>query len=470
MFSNFKNFIHLIRIARTLARHDALFPVDMMNSKFLSFVARMARRKSEISEGQRLVNAFTELGPTFIKLGQGMSTRSDFVGEDMARRLAVLQDQIPPFASDKAISIVEEELGGNIELFFQEFDGEPIAAASIAQVHFAKTLTGEDVAVKILRPNIRKQIDRDLRLMFWIADLIEKINPAYAKRLKPREVVDTLEQSIRFELDLTMEAASASLLGENFADWEGFYVPQVYWSLTTANVLVTERINGIKIESREAIVKAGFDPDEILKNSSQALFKQVFEDGFFHADLHPGNVFVNTRGEIVPIDFGIMGHIDRDSRIYIAEILAGFLTKDYDRVAKAHFEAGYVPKHKAPEAFALACRSVGEPVMNLPTNEISIARLLGQMFKVADDFEMETQPQLLLMQKTMMMAEGLGRILNPEVNMWELAEPLVEKWINENMGVKAKAFSAAEDAKDILLRIPEIIRKLDKYLDEELDK
>jgi ubiquinone biosynthesis protein len=265
-----------------------------------------------------------------------------------------------------------------------------------------------------------------------------------------------------------MEAAAASELRDNFKKPGSaafkFYVPKIYWQYVSRNVLVIEKVGGIKIDQRDELIKAGHNPDDILALSARALFKQVFDDGFFHADLHPGNVFINPRGEIVPIDFGIMGRLDKQSRIYIAEILAGFLTKDYYKVAKAHFDAGYVPKEKSIDNFAMACRAVGEPVMDLPINEISVARLLAHMFSVAEDFEMITQPHLLLLQKTMMMAEGVGRALNPNVNMWKLAEPLVRDWAQKNMGVKAQVRNKLEDAKDLVLQLNRILNLAEVYL------
>ena len=282
--------------------------------------------------------------------------------------------------------------------------------------------------------------------------------------MKPVEIVRTLEESVRIELDLRMEAAAASKLRENFAHWNGFSVPKIFWQYISQRVLVIEKVTGIKIDQREELVKAGINPDSVLEKSSRALFKQVFDDGFFHADLHPGNVFVNHAGDIVPIDFGIMGRIDHESRIYIAEILAGFLTRDYHKVAKAHFDAGYVPKEKSLDNFALACRAVGEPIMDLPINEISVARLLAQMFKVAEDFEMITQPHLLLMQKTMMMAEGVGRMLNPNVNMWKLAEPLVREWAVKNMGVRAQVEKKVGQAREFGEKVLRLVDLLEVYL------
>lgn len=468
MLKNAKNFIHLLRISRTLAKHDALFPVDLVRSPFISFMARLARRKSDgKSEGERLAAAFIELGPTFVKLGQALSVRSDLIGDEIAADLSVLQDKLPAFSAKVARDIIESELGVKLEDVFAEFTPDAIAAASIAQVHKAKLKTGEDVAVKILRPEIAAQIDRDIGLFYWIAELVERRNPHYAKRLKPVEVIKTFDEIIRGELDMRLEGAGASKLRQNFEGKQGFYVPQIYWKFTTEKIFVLEWIDGIKIDDKKALVAAGHNPDVILANSSAALFQQVFDDGFFHADIHPGNVFVNARGEIVPIDFGIMGRIDKRSRMFVAQILAGFLSRDYDKVADAHFDAGYVPSHKNRGQFALACRAVGEPVMDLPINEISVARLLAQMFKVAEDFEMEAQPHLLLMQKTMMMSEGVGRSLNPNLNMWKLAEPLVIEWAKKNLGIKAQATEAAKDAYEILNKIPQIITKLDAFLDKK---
>lgn len=466
---NFKNLMHLIGIARTLARNDALFPVEMLNIRSLNlFVRLVRRRKKHLTPGQRLANAFQELGPSFIKLGQALSTRSDLVGEEIAADLTMLRDQLPPFPSKIARSIIQNELGDVIENLFAVFDETPAAAASIAQVHFAKLPGGEDVAVKVLRSNIEAEIAKDVALFYWIAEVIEKRNPAYAKRLRPLEVVRTLEETIRIELDLRMEAAAASELRENFTNWPGFAVPKIFWKYVSRHVLVIEKVTGVKIDQRDEIIKAGLNPDEILAISAKALFKQVFDDGFFHADLHPGNVFVNSAGQIVPIDFGIMGRIDQQSRTFVAEILAGFLTRDYYKVARAHFEAGYVPKEKSLDNFALACRAVGEPIMDLPINEISVARLLSQMFQVAEDFEMIAQPHLLLLQKTMMMAEGVGRALNPNVNMWKLAEPLVRDWAEKNLGIKAQIKNRLGDARDFVLQLKRLIDLAEIYLAEEI--
>lgn len=465
MFSSTKNLMHLIGIARTLARNDALFPVEMLGYGSLNLFVRIVRRRQKhLTPGQRLAKAFQELGPSFIKLGQALSTRSDLVGEKIAADLTMLRDQLPPFSTKLVKEIIESELGAPVGQLFEEFEETPAAAASIAQVHFGLTHSREEVAIKVLRPNIETQIAKDIELFYWIARIIERRNPAYAKRLRPVEVVKTLEDTVKIELDLRMEAAAASELRENFANWKGFYVPKIHWPFISRRVLVIEKVGGVKIDQRDEIIKLGLHPDEILATSSKALFKQVFDDGFFHADLHPGNVFVNHRGEIVPIDFGIMGRIDQQSRTYIADILAGFLTRDYQKVAKAHFDAGYVPEEKSLDNFAMACRAVGEPIMDRPINEISIARLLSQMFQVAEEFEMIAQPHLLLLQKTMMMAEGVGRSLNPNVNMWKLAEPLVRDWATSNMGPKAQIKNRLTEVKEFLQQMRRLVDLAEIYL------
>jgi len=464
-----KNLLHLIGIARTLARNDALFPVEMLNIPSLTLFVRLVRRRQKaLTPGQRLAKAFQELGPSFIKLGQALSTRSDLVGEQIAADLTMLRDQLPPFPTAQVKEIIQAELGAPVSSLFMEFDEVPVAAASIAQVHFARTHEGEEIAVKVLRPNIEMEIAKDIALFYWIARMIEKRNPLYAKRLRPVEVVKTLEDTVKIELDLRMEAAAASELRENFRNWQGFYVPKIYWPFVSRRVLGIEKVSGVKIDRRDEIIKLGLNPDDILAASSKALFKQVFDDGFFHADLHPGNVFVNHRGEIVPIDFGIMGRIDQQSRQYIADILAGFLMRDYHKVAKAHFDAGYVPDDKSLDNFAMACRAVGEPIMDRPINEISVARLLAQMFQVAEEFEMITQPHLLLLQKTMMMAEGVGRSLNPNVNMWKLAEPLVRDWAQKNMGLKAQIQNRLTEVKDFLQQLRRLVDLAEVYLKEKV--
>ena len=454
MIGTIRNLIRLAVIGRTLARHNALPETLADVSPGLAFVwRRVADRTTPGREGQRLAAALAELGPTFIKLGQALSTRSDLVGERVAADLAELQDKLPPFPGAQARAIIEAELEQPIEALFQSFDDKPVAAASIAQVHFAVTSDGREVAVKVLRPDIERAFTRDIDLFHWLARWAE----ALLRRLHPRQVVDIFARTSRLEMDLRMEAAAAAELADNFADDPTFIVPTVDWDRTAKRVLTLERIHGIKVDDPQAIIAAGYDSSEVLAKASAGFFNQVFRDGFFHADLHPGNLFVIEGGNIAVVDFGIMGRLDRATRTYLADLLIGFLTGDYRRVAEVHFEAGYVPRHQSIELFTQACRAIGEPLLNKPLNEISVGRLLAQLFAVTEQFEMETQPQLLLLQKSMLTAEGVGRFLNPNVNMWELARPLVEEWMRENRGPEAQIMDGLEGVLRSVQRLPQAI-------------
>ena len=422
--------------------------------RLIVIAAILAKPRPGLRTGQRLAAAFEQLGPTFIKLGQALSTRSDLIGDAIADDLCGLRDNLPPFSSRAARTILEEQLQAPISELFSTFGEVPVAAASIAQVHRATTNEGKNVAVKILRPNIEKAFARDLELFTWIAEIIDRHFPKW-KRLKALEVVKTFRESVFFELDLRFEAAAATELAENFAKHpQGCRIPAVDWKLTSRRVLTTQWVEGIPIHDVAALRLNGFDPDVILGKLARSLFAQVFKDGFFHADLHPGNLFVDGNGDIVAVDFGIMGRLDLKSRMYIAEILRGFITEDYRHVAEVHFTAGYVPAGKSLEMFTQACMAVAKPIIGKPLNEISVANLLGQMFKIAAEFEMETQPQLLLLQKTMMVTEGVGRMLNPNLNMWELARPMVEQWGEEQFGVAGKMKDAARHGQDMVKKIP----------------
>lgn len=462
-----RNSARLLHIARVLARHDALSGLEHIgvNPGVLQLSRILGHRMSSLRLGQRLAAAFEELGPTFIKLGQALSTRADLVGEDVARDLAGLRDQLPPFPTLIARKIIESELDRPMNELFLSFDEVPIAAASMAQVHFAVLPSGEPVAVKVLRPNIDKAFARDLELFHWLAELAENNLPQY-RRLKPREVVRTLEDSINMELDLRFEASSAVELADNMRENRHFKVPNIHWTYTAQKVLVMERIYGIPVHEVESIRAAGHDTDLILAHAANDFFEQVFRDGFFHADLHPGNLFITPDGRMAVVDFGIMGRLDMQSRIYIADIMRGFLNEDYDLVARTHFEAGYVPSHKSLDQFRVACMAVGKPILGKPLSEISVAKLLGQMFQVARTFEMETQPQLLMLQKTMMLAEGVGRMLNPNVNMWQVSEPLISRWAEENLSPPARLRLVAQAWKDRVQQAPELADRLAHLLRE----
>ena len=466
-----RHLARLVGIGLTLARHDALFPAAVLGERFagaarLLRATRLIRRRGAAASGrpgERLAAALCELGPSFIKLGQILATRADLLGDAIAEDLALLQDRLPPFPGEAARALIEAEFGQPVAGLFASFDAAAIAAASIAQVHFAVTPDGREVAVKVLRPGIVRAFARDLDLFLWLAHLIERTQPAL-RRLKPVEVVETLAQSVELEMDLRFEAAAAAELAENFAGDPAFRVPRVDWPRTGRTVLTTERIAGIRVDQRDAILAAGHSIGALLRNAADAFFKQVFRDGFFHADLHPGNVFVAADGALAVVDFGIMGRLDRQTRYYLADMLIGFLTGDYRRVAEVHFAAGYVPRRRSIDAFTQACRSIGEPILGRPLEEISIARLLAQLFQVTEQFEMETQPQLLLLQKTMVLLEGIGRRLDPSVNIWSLARPLVEAWVRDNRGPEARLRGRIDTVIEAVDEIPRLLQNLDRLI------
>ena len=462
MLRALRNSWRLLRMASSFARHDALFPLETLGiaPALIAWARLFARRRDPRRPGERLAAALQDMGPSFIKLGQALSTRADLLNEGVAADLGRLQDHLPAFSGAEARRIVESELGQPLEALFASFEDKPVAAASIAQVHFAVTTDGRDVAVKVLRPGIEKAFERDLDLFYWIAELVERAQPRF-RRLKPVDSVRAFADVVRVEMDLRMEAAAAEELGENFADDPGYRAPTIDWDRTAQRVLTLERVDGIPIGDREAIVAAGHDADVIMKTCAEAFFYQVFRDGFFHADMHGGNAFVDREGRVVPVDFGIMGRIDEDTRGYLAELLVAFLRPE------VQFRAGYVPPDQSLEMFAQACRSIGEPIFGKPSHDISIARLLAQLLRVTEQFEMAVQPQLLLLQKTMLMAEGMGTKLNPRVNIWELARPLIEEWMRTHFGPRATVERAVEDVAQAIRRLPRLIDSLHLVVEHE---
>ena len=470
MFQGLRNLRRIWRILRTLARHDALSAFEAVGSHArvrlaLSLLgmpriqaARTRRR------GERLAAAFQALGPSFIKLGQALSVRSDLVGDEVAADLAQLQDRLDPFPSAAARATVEAELGGKLDDFFVDFEDEAVAAASIAQVHRAVTTEGEEVAVKVLRPGIEAAFNRDIELMRWLAQIIAGLHPSL-DRLKPVEVVETFAETAQIEMDLRLEAAAAQELRANFEDMDGFEVPGVDWRRTGRRVITSSWVDGVPIHDRERLEAEGHDLAGIVALMASVFFLQVFRDGFFHADLHPGNLLVDKDGRVHAIDFGIMGRLDRPTRRYLADMLYSFLVRDYRRVADIHISAGLVPADQSASSFAQAARSIAEPILGLPLNEISLARLVGQLFQVAKRFRMEVQPQLLLLQKTMLVAEGVGRGLHPETNMWELAWPLIEGWMEEQLGPRARIRENAETFADAIMRLPKALGDLERAVD-----
>lgn len=459
MIRHLRNLLRLAAIARTLGRYGAL-PADDVRAVAPGVawvMARLNRDGVPGRKGQRLARALTDLGPSFVKLGQALSTRADLVGEAVAEDLAQLRDRLDPFPGADARAMIEEALGRPIDTLYARFEDAAVAAASIAQVHFAETPDGRQVAVKVLRPGVEAAFARDLDLMDWLARLALAVQPKLA-RLKPVEVVRTVADSVALEMDLRMEAAAASELADNFKGDESFRIPAVDWDRTAKRVMTIERVDGLPVDRIDALRAAGHDPDRILAHAADAFFNMVFRDGFFHADLHPGNLFVNAQGNLVAVDFGIMGRLDRQTRLYLADMLVGFLNRDYDLVARVHFQAGYVPADQDLELFRQACRSIGEPVHGRPLHEISVGKLLAQLFATTERFAMETQPQLLLLQKSMLTAEGVGRVLNPTINMWELARPLIERWMIENRGPEARVVEAASALAGIAGRLPQLLR------------
>ncbi len=463
-----KNTLSLLRIASVLAKHDALFVFEQLRVfPMIRGISRLLFLKPASNKtkrpGERLGDALVELGPSFIKLGQVFSTRSDLVGEEFARDLAFLQDKLPPFPTTSAKRIIEQELDAPLAELFASFEEKPVAAASMAQVHFATTTDGRDVAVKILRPDVSERFRRDLELFRWLADLVERAVPEM-RRMQPRGMVRTLRESVEIELDLRYEAAAAVELRENMEGEEGFYVPEIDWQRTSSQVLTLERIYGIPGNHIDEIKEKGYDVDTILAYAANAFFCQVFRDGFFHADMHPGNIFIMEDGRIAVVDFGIMGRLDYKNRVFLAQVLSGFLQEDYYSVAKVHADFGIIPPHKSVDHFAMACMAIGKPILGKNLNEISVARLLAQLFKVSETFEMRLQPQLLLLQKTLMLAEGIGRSLNPSINMWEMSKPLIMMWYQQNLSKPAIALTRAEQTVEQLQRLPEVLESFNDAL------
>ncbi|MFZ4125925.1 MAG: 2-polyprenylphenol 6-hydroxylase [Rickettsiales bacterium] len=456
--------LRLLGLAYTLARHDATFVFDIVKLPLPArvFFWLIKKRDSNTNKGVRLGKALQKMGPSFIKAGQALSTRGDLIGVELAEGLVSLQDKLPAFDGAMAKTIIEAELGDSIENLFTWFEHDATAAASIAQVHFATTTDGKDVAVKVLRPHIEAAFARDIQLLYWIAEKAAKRLP----RLKPVEVVKTFEEATRIELDLRFEAAAAEELKENTKHDPEFYVVEVDWVRTAKRVLTTERIRGFHASDKAGMEAAGIDTTKITEKAATAFFNQVFRDGFFHADMHPGNLFVLPDGRLAPVDFGIMGRINHANQLVLAEILYGFLKGDYQRVAQVHHDAGWIPPHVSVDLFAQACRGVGQPMMGKALNEISVGRLLGQLIDIGTMFEMETQPHLILLQKTMMTAEGVGRGLNPNVNMWQLAEPLITQWAQENFSPRAKLRDFAREALEVLQEAPSVLREIRAYLGE----
>lgn len=385
-----------------------------------------------------MLRALTALGPAYIKFGQLMSTRPDVVGPEMAYELRVLRDRLPAFSMTEARAAIQSELGLPAEEIYSEFS-EPVAAASIAQVHKARLKSnGKPVAVKILRPHIEKDFRRDVDAFYFAAQMIEILSPA-SRRLRPTDVIAHFETVVRGELDLRMEASAASEFLDNTKDDDGFVVPAINWEQSSRRIMTMEWEDGLPLGDVEALRASGVDMKDMGARIIKMFLRHALRDGFFHADMHQGNLKVSDSGDLIALDFGIMGRIDEYTRRVYAEILMGFIRKDYRRVAEVHFEAGYVPASQDVEEFAQALRSVGEPIFGQDATHISMARLLSHLFDVTERFGMETRTELILLQRTMVVVEGVGRSLDPELNIWEVAKPEVESYIHHNLGPRAVA-------------------------------
>ena len=425
-------------------------------------LARLARVGARVPAVPDYAAALVAIGPAAIKLGQALSTRPDLVGEKAAENLSQLQDDLPPAPFAKIKRTIETSFGAPIESLFSEFDEVPVGAASIAQVHRAVTTEGRQVAVKVLRPGIEDELTKAIDTYEWAAAHAEAYG-GELERLRPRLVVAQFKVWTARELDLQREAASASELRENMVAEPGYYVPEIDWRRTARRVLTLEWLDGIKLNDRDALIAAGQDCHALAETLVRAFLRQAVVDGFFHADLHHGNLFALADGRIAAIDFGIMGRIDRRARVWLAEILYGLITGNYRRVAEIHFEAQYVPAHHNVQEFATALRAAGEPIRGLPVKDISVGRMLESLFAITRDFDMRTQPHLLLLQKSMVMNEGVATALDPDINMWETAEPFLRDWMRSELGPEAYYADRIIEMVRAFKKIPQLIDRLDEY-------
>jgi len=444
---------HLFRLARAgfvFAREGVLGLADPAAlpapARFGLKLARLIERPTAQGASVRLSTALTLLGPTYVKLGQFLATRPDVVGPALARDLESLQDRMAPFPQAEAEAQVAAALGKPLRDIYASF-GPAVAAASIAQVHKAEA-GGQTVAVKVLRPGVERRFKSDLDTLYFAARTAER-HSAEARRLRMIEVVDTLARSVTIEMDLRLEASAIAEITENTKDDPDFRVPAIDWERTARGVLTLEWIDGTPLTDRAALAARGLDLPALGRALMQTFLRHALRDGFFHADMHPGNLFVDAQGRIAAVDFGIMGRLSPKERRFLAEILYGFITRNYYRTAEVHFEAGYVPPHHSVESFAQAIRAIGEPIHNRPASEISMAKLLTLLFEVTGLFDMKTRPELLLLQKTMVVVEGVARSFDPNLDMWATAEPVVREWVERHLGPAGRIEDVAQGAGEV---------------------
>ncbi|MDP7541375.1 MAG: 2-polyprenylphenol 6-hydroxylase [Candidatus Pelagibacter bacterium] len=468
-----KKIFILFRLARKLAKSDALKIVSKIHEPpliikifFGIFSISLFGKNNQnlnLSNEERLCNSIQDMGTTFIKLGQFLSTRPDIIGEELSKQFEKLQDKLPPFSTFEARKMIKKDLGKEIYNSIINFT-EPIAAASVAQVHKAQINDDKiikDVAIKILRPNIKKifneEIDALMLLAYFVESIIEK-----TKRLKLVEVVFLLKEITNHEMDLRLEAAAANEFVENTKNDLGFHVPKIYWNYTSESVLTLDWVEGISIREKDILEKNNINTEKLATDIIQHFLRHAVRDGFFHADMHEGNLLIDSDGQIVPIDFGIMGRLDKLNKRYLAEILFGFIQRDYKKVAEIHLVAGLVPKDIQIDNFAQALRSIGEPIFGHSEKDISGGKLLTQLFDITEKFNMQTQPQLLLLQKTMVVVEGVARKLNVNTNIWETSKPVLENWLKETKDPINAITDTLKDSAEVLKRLPELPKIMDK--------
>ena len=468
----FKRIFQLFKIARKLSTSGAIDTINQIYTLpvtiniFFNLISIGSEKKlvnNQKKPGEKLCLALEGMGTTFIKLGQFLATRPDIIGEELADNLEKLQDKLPAFDTYEAKKIIKKEVGETQYKNILELS-EPIAAASIAQVHIAKIKEeneNREVAIKILRPNIEKLFNEELDALMLFAYIIENTF-SKAKRLKLVEVVHLLREITNIEMDLRFEAAAASELYENTKNDNRFNVPKIYWNYTTKKVLALDKVDGISIREHKKLKEIGIDLKFLAENLIQHFLKQAIRDGFFHGDMHQGNLFVDKQGNIIPVDFGIMGRLDKNNRKFLAEILYGFIQRDYVKVAEVHFQAGLVPQNASKDEFAQALRSVGEPIFGQSIKDISGGNLLAQLFEITEKFNMPTQTPLLLLQKTMVVVEGVARKLYPETNIWQVSRPVLEDWLKDMKSPKSTLDTAINTSAEILKRVPDFPDLMDK--------
>lgn len=455
----------LLKWGRTLAKHGALRDLEEHKAtppqvRRLFRIARLGTIQPKVPNYSAALQA---IGPAAIKLGQTLATRPDIIGAEAAKDLLELQDNLPPVPFAHIKDEIEASLGRPVDELYSHIDPDPVGAASIAQVHRATTIDGRNVAVKVLRPGIIKKFNQDIETYEWAAAHLEALG-GEAKRLRPELVIANFRRWTMRELDLRREAASASELAEHMANVDQFEIPAIDWDRTSGRVLTLDWVDGVKISRLEELEAAGHDLNDVATRLVRTFLKQAIEAGYFHADMHQGNLFIKADGTIVAIDFGIMGRINKKARFWLAEILYGLTTGNYKRVAEIHFEAQYVPDHHNMEDFATALRAVGEPMRGKPVHELSVGDMLDGLFAITRDFDMETQPHLLLLQKTMVMVEGIATDLNPQINMWDTSGPYVKEWIRGELGPEAAIADRINDDVETLMLLPDIVRRLDAQL------